>query len=303
MAARSTHVSISNMAGRFNLRRTAMSLEHGEWTNQPPLLIGNRGDWESESNGFATGTEGHVTYQIEDDEARRIGELRLHWDNPFVGSNSYDESVAPAAASATDAGFSIVHSGGGGDNASVTFTLLNAFCTIDPQEGIVCSSASPVTDADPDARARFAAIWSRGVGTTWHAVHDLGSAQYQQKFDELVGQGFRLVNVSGYGVGGQDRYAAIFSQDGGPPFAARHGLTNAQYQQTFDELTGQGFRLVNVNGYLVGGQDRYAAIFEQDGGPGFAARHGLTSAQYQRTFDELLGQGLRLVQVCGYGDG
>jgi Bacterial tandem repeat domain 1 len=38
------------------------------------------------------------------------------------------------------------------------------------------------------------------------------SAGYQQAFDDLKGQGYRLVDVSGYSVGGQDRYAAIWSK-------------------------------------------------------------------------------------------
>ena len=50
------------------------------------------------------------------------------------------------------------------------------------------------------------------------------------------------------------------------PWVARHGMTSAQYQQTFNELVGQGFRLVQVSGYEVGGTDRYAAIFEKRAG-------------------------------------
>lgn len=51
---------------------------------------------------------------------------------------------------------------------------------------------------------------------------------------------------------GTDRYAAIWEQRGGPALQARHGLTSAQYQQTFDELTSQGFSLICVSGYAVG---------------------------------------------------
>jgi hypothetical protein len=91
MAARSTHVTLNNRTG-VNLSKTDDSLDHGIWTDRPPTIIGDRGEWESESDGFATGTEGRVTYSIDGG-----GEVRLHWDNPFIGSNSYDESVAPQA--------------------------------------------------------------------------------------------------------------------------------------------------------------------------------------------------------------
>jgi hypothetical protein len=35
----------------------------------------------------------------------------------------------------------------------------------------------------------------------------------------------------------------------GPAWVARHGLTSEQYQQAFDQLTSQGYRLDLVSGY------------------------------------------------------
>jgi uncharacterized ParB-like nuclease family protein len=193
-------------------------------------------------------------------------------------------------------GFSVVHLGGGVDDAEVTFEPLDGFCTVSGPGGFSCAVANPVVRD----KQRLAAVWEVAPGPNWVGVHGLTGPEYQRRFDELVGQGFRPVDVSGYPVDGHDRYAAIFEQREGPAFVARHGLTSAQYQQTFDELVGQGFRPVDVSGYEVGGQDRYAAIFEQREGPAFVARYGLTSAQYQQTFDELVGQGFRPVDVSGY---
>ena len=150
----------------------------------------------------------------------------------------------------------------------------------------------------------YAAIWEQRQGAAWVARHGMSSAQYQQTFDDLVAQGYRLVQVSGYGIGGQDFYAAIWEQRPGPVWVARHGMSSAQYQQTFDDLVAQGYRLVQVSGYGIGGgQDFYAAIWEQQPGPVWVARHGMSSAQYQQTFDDLVAQGYRLVQVSGYGIG
>ena len=95
------------------------------------------------------------------------------------------------------------------------------------------------------------------------ARNNLTSDQYQQTFDELTAAGFRLKVISGCEGFGQPLFAAIFEQDGGPAFQARHNLTSDQYQQTFDELTAAGFQLTWVNGYEVGGQPLFAAIFEQ----------------------------------------
>ncbi|MEH2197760.1 hypothetical protein [Nostoc sp.] len=157
-----------------------------------------------------------------------------------------------------------------------------------------------VSGYDVNGQGRYAAIWVKSGGPAWEARHGLTSAQYQATFDKLVGQGYRLVRVSGYSVNGQDRYAAIWEKSDGPAWQARHGLTSAQYQATFDKLVGEGYRLVDVSGYDVNGQDRYAAIWVKSGGPAWQARHGLTSAQYQATFDKLVGEGYRLVDVSGY---
>ena len=101
-------------------------------------------------------------------------------------------------------------------------------------------------------------------------------------------------------VSQQERYAAIWEQSSGPPFQARGGMTLDEYQATFNQLVGQGYRLVNVSGYSVNGQERYAAIWEQSSGPLQQVRGGMTPDEYQATFNQLVGQGYRLVNVSGY---
>jgi triacylglycerol esterase/lipase EstA (alpha/beta hydrolase family) len=161
----------------------------------------------------------------------------------------------------------------------------------------VCVSAYTDNGAN-----RFAAIWDTEPSTGFQARHGLTPTEYQQTFDQLAGQGFRLTRVSGYEVDGHEQYAAIWHKDGGPAFQARHGLDADQYQQAFDELTGQGFRLTWVDGYEVGGRAKYAGIWSSGEGPAFQARHGLDGDQYQQAFDELTGQGFRLTCVSGYSD-
>jgi hypothetical protein len=50
-------------------------------------------------------------------------------------------------------------------------------------------------------------------------------------------------------VNGQERFAGIWEQDGGPAFAARHNVTGSEYQAAFDEMMAAGFRLRHVSGY------------------------------------------------------
>lgn len=85
-------------------------------------------------------------------------------------------------------------------------------------------------------------------------------------------------------------------------WAARHGLTGAQYQQAFDDYTRKGMRPISISGYDHNGA-RYAAVWRRQDGPAFAARHGLDPQQYQAAFDTLGGQGYRLTYVNGYAVG
>jgi CubicO group peptidase (beta-lactamase class C family) len=150
---------------------------------------------------------------------------------------------------------------------------------------------------------RYAAIWVKTGGPAWTARHGLSSQQYQAEFDKQAKAGFRLVHVSGYGSGGQDRYAAIWEKSAGPAWVARHGLTSAQYQAEFDKQAKAGFVLVKISGYSSGREAHYAAIWQKGGTTPWVAKHGLDSTAYQNAFDDLAHAGYRLTEVSGYGVG
>jgi hypothetical protein len=57
--------------------------------------------------------------------------------------------------------------------------------------------------------------------------------------------------VSGYSVGQQILYAAIWEQRSGSPWQARSGLTATQYQQMLNDFWHQGYRLLDVSGYAT----------------------------------------------------
>ena len=152
-------------------------------------------------------------------------------------------------------------------------------------------------------RSLYVASFESAGGPAWVARHGLSGAQYQEAFDQYVGQGFRLQCVAGHDAGGGGRYSAIWDKSGGGAWVARHGLTGAQYQAEFDKLVKEGYRLKMVNGSSIGGSPHFAAIWEKAAGGAWAARHGLTSQQYQAEFDKYNGQGYRLSWVSVYADG
>jgi len=150
----------------------------------------------------------------------------------------------------------------------------------------------------------YVAIWDKSPSGSWIARHGMTSSQYQSYFNTYTGQGYRLKHVSGYEIGTEARYAAIWEKTSDTSaWVARHGMTSAEYQTQFDNLTGLGYRLTLVSGYQVGSTDYYAAIWEKSPGPAFYARHGMTSPVYQQEFDNIVKQGYMLKVVSGYDQG
>jgi hypothetical protein len=111
-AARSVRVVIKNNTDR-TLTFVSGRADHGIVTQKPPAQIppGAAGELFAESNGFATGTEGRVSYRL----AGINGTAVFHWDNPFAGSNSADGSAPP--------GFTIQNIGDAGNRTLVFFSI------------------------------------------------------------------------------------------------------------------------------------------------------------------------------------
>jgi hypothetical protein len=151
--------------------------------------------------------------------------------------------------------------------------------------------------------ARFAAVWIPDTHqVAWEARHQLTAADYQTTFTSLANQGYRLTDVSGYALNGSARYIALWEKRAGPDWQAHHGMTWQQYQQMLTDLNAQGYVLTHVSGYRVGIGVQFAGIWEKQSGVVWQTLFGLTASQYQKKFDEMIANGMRLSCVSGYAD-
>ncbi len=155
----------------------------------------------------------------------------------------------------------------------------------------------------PDGEDLYAALWDQSTGPAWQAHHRMTADQYQATFNQLAQQGYRLRTMSGYEVGGQDLYAALWDKDDSVAWQAHHRMTADQYQATFNQLSSQGYRLTWVSTYAVSGEDLYAAIWDKSEGPAWQAHHRMNPSDYQSTFDGLLSQGYRPVCISACNTG
>ncbi|TFL07191.1 hypothetical protein BDV98DRAFT_557421 [Pterulicium gracile] len=118
-ASRSVLVKFTNSSVAF-LGRTSWKLDHGIWTDDslPPENIAMGGvtvSWESESDGFMTGTEGSVVYTFPDGQTT----ITIYWDNPWATGNVYSVTLSGPLSSQ----YSGTYTGGSDDNATVEVTL------------------------------------------------------------------------------------------------------------------------------------------------------------------------------------
>jgi hypothetical protein len=109
-ASRSTKVRLINYTDK-TLQNPKFEAEWGVFTKEPPSVIEphNTAEWETESKGVMTGTEGWVEFELSDGS----GKLRLWWNNPYVGGNRYKPEDPK--------GYQTCFQGGRGDNAEVIF--------------------------------------------------------------------------------------------------------------------------------------------------------------------------------------
>jgi hypothetical protein len=130
MAARAVYLNLFSFLDNTQLLLVGSGLSHGEWNQQPPAVISPAvtASWSSLSDGILTGTQGWVRYyparlnppnntvppNVPDSET-----IYIAWDNPFVGSDSY-QSNAPSPYVLTETG------GNQGDQDLLGFQLRGA---------------------------------------------------------------------------------------------------------------------------------------------------------------------------------
>lgn len=113
-----------------------------------------------------------------------------------------------------------------------------------------------------NGQAHYAAIWVKKSGPALATHHGMTAGNYQQKFNEYSGKGYRLSYLSAYTVKGKDYYAAIWEKTSGPAYSARHRMNAANYQSEFDNQIYAGYRPRLVSGYNINGQAHFAAIWD-----------------------------------------
>ncbi|HVG61051.1 MAG TPA: hypothetical protein VNA24_21000, partial [Hyalangium sp.] len=95
----------------------------------------------------------------------------------------------------------------------------------------------------------------------WVAMQAIPASQYQAEFDEQRQAGRYLQYLNTYVHNGAVYYSAVWDSDSYGAWAARNGLTSAQYQSNYDYWTGYGYLTQLVTGYYLNGSHIFAGLW------------------------------------------
>ncbi|MBI6548518.1 aegerolysin family protein [Xenorhabdus lircayensis] len=220
-AARSTFISLKNSTDGI-LILDSSSLKHGIWSINPPkkILTGGLVTFMSESSGFMTGTEGTAVYKASDG-----AKITIHWNNPYLGSNSYNIKTDKSDSYLTG------YSGGNGDNTEIKVTFFKKNLTRD-YKVIVMSDPQPwrLETGDPNSSANKNP-WENRNRSVVKSINDL-------HLKGLVD--FGIINGDMTEFGRQSTRNSFYNIYNELLFPFYFGLGNHDYQNNVNDCT-EGF--------------------------------------------------------------
>jgi polyglycine hydrolase-like protein len=112
-----------------------------------------------------------------------------------------------------------------------------------------------------DARAGYSAIWEH-TASQQQTLVALSQGDFEQRMAELSGQGFRPAAISTGVANAASAFTAVFEKDS-TPWHYQHMLTADQFARTNAQMRGQGLRLVDAAGHMIGRQPTFAGLWEK----------------------------------------
>ena len=127
------------------------------------------------------------------------------------------------------------------------------------------------------------------------------AATHQTKFNQLSGQGYRIISLNVHGPSSSPRYTAVWVQRSGPAWVGIHGASASAYQTWFDQYSGQGYVSTVVTATGATGSAVYAGVMERISTPSWTQRCGLSATEFQNQNAGALSQKLILKYFDEFG--
>jgi hypothetical protein len=138
---------------------------------------------------------------------------------------------------------------------------------------------------------KVTAVWRKGDAKEIQ-VHGWAHGDYQNKYDNLWKDGYRLHLLETAVDGKEVLYSAVWRK-GDDAEMQFYRLSYPEYQKKYDGLWKDGWRIKFLNTYVVDGQVRYDAVWRK-GDRAETQYYGMSYAEFQKKYDELWKKGERI---------
>lgn len=127
----------------------------------------------------------------------------------------------------------------------------------------------------------------------------MNAQQLQQYFNEYQAQGYRPEQKSVLTTASGPLFTVIWVKDSAP-FESRSGMTQAAYQEKFNQMHAAGWVNIDITPYRDGATLKYSGVWVKRPYTDYAAYAEMTAADYQAKFDQFFKQGFRVMRFVEY---
>lgn len=153
----------------------------------------------------------------------------------------------------------------------------------------LASSACTSTPQPMPPTAAYSSVWQARIDVVDDAV-----------FADVAEHGFRMVDLSGYSVNGEQRYAGVWQFADGRGWDERHGLTRQALEASLVDHDKVAARIVHLTAWSGADGPRFAAIWDSAQGPLRTAKIGLSAVELEVAEREATSHDARMIDVCGW---
>lgn len=149
-------------------------------------------------------------------------------------------------------------------------------------------------------KPRFAVILKKSAEATPILKHSLSGAQLQSTLKSLQEEGYAPLQLDGYTVNNQTFHSGIWKKQKEAAWEATCQIPLTQFQETFDDYTSKGFRLVDLCGFVENETAVYHAIWSKAAGPEWKCQFHLNPDEFQKTNQKSLTDDFQLTNFDAY---
>jgi CubicO group peptidase (beta-lactamase class C family) len=113
-----------------------------------------------------------------------------------------------------------------------------------------------------NGQARFASTWEQRTSPPWYSLHFLNASDMAAQVASFKASGYRVVDLTGFNVGGTDYYDALFEQSSGPSTAENYDVGAGLHALRLDDLHRQGYAPSVVTAFPSSGGEHFASLWQ-----------------------------------------